>query len=202
MTRLHKKTPPFLRRLLIKIILILVGAAGLVLACFYGWKEYDKQRFAALSAMVSGELMHCAELTVVKAVYSDIVSLKRQEVLGLAKSYSIIRYSGTVRAGIEDFSAAEFILSPDRTSITVRLPPVKILANDISSMEVFDEYKNIFAPISSQDIFTEIDNAKNRVEQTFIVQGLIQDAEIQAVLVVRRILSAMGFRTIEVLLQD
>lgn len=124
--------------------------------------------------------------------------LKKSEVLGLVKSYTIIRYSGTIRAGIDDFSASSFTVSPDRTSIKVRLPPVTILGNDISLMEVFDERKNIFAPISSREIFQEIDNAKNKIEQTLIVQGLIQEAEVQSVLVIRRLLSAMGFKSVEV----
>ena len=118
--------------------------------------------------------------------------------MGLAKSYTIIRYSGTIRAGIDDFSSISFTVSPDRTSVKVSLPPVTILGNDISSIEVFDEYKNIFAPISSQEIFNEIENAKNRTEQTLIAEGLIQQAEVQSVSVVRRLMSAMGFNTVEI----
>ena len=65
-------------------------------------------------------------------------------------------------------------------------------------MEVFDEYKNIFAPISSQEVFTEILAAKEKAEQSFIARGLLQDAELQSLLVVRRVLSAMGFKHIAV----
>lgn len=202
MARLQKKAGRFVRSLLIKIGIMLFCAVALGTALFYAWKEYNKQRFNALSAMVSNQLIQCAELTAVKAVYSDIVSLKKSEALGLAKSYTIIRYSGTIRAGIDDFSEASFTVSPDRTSVKVSLPPVTILGNDISSMEVFDEYKNIFAPISSREIFEEINKAKNRVEQTLIVQGLIQEAEVQSVLVVRRLLSAMGFKAVEVELTE
>ena len=198
MAQLQKKAGRFVRSLVIKIGVILLCATALDTALFFAWKEYNKQRFTAVSAMVSNQLIQCAELTAVKAVYSDIVSLKKSEVLGLAKSYTIIRYSGTIRAGIDDFSALSFTVSPDRTSIKVRLPPVTILGNDISLMEVFDERKNIFAPISSREIFQEIDNAKNKIEQTLIVQGLIQEAEVQSVLVIRRLLSAMGFKSIEV----
>lgn len=198
MAQLQKKAGHFVRSLLIKIGVILLCAAALGTALFYAWKEYNKQRLNALSAMVSSQLIQCAELTAVKAVYSDIVSLKKSKAVGLAKSYTIIRYSGTIRAGIDDFSSASFTVSPDRTSVKVSLPPVTILGNDISSIEVFDEYKNIFAPISSQEIFNEIENAKNRTEQTLIAEGLIQQAEVQSVSVVRRLMSAMGFNTVEI----
>ncbi|WP_428770958.1 DUF4230 domain-containing protein [Treponema sp. HNW] len=202
MPRLQKKAGRFVRSLVIKLCIILVCAAALTAAFLYAWKEYNTRRFNALSAMVSSQLIRCAELTAVKAVYSDIVSLKKSEALGLAKSYAIIRYSGTIRAGIEDFSGASFTVSADRTSVRVQLPPVRILGNDISSMEVFDEYKNIFAPISSREIFEEINRAKNKIEQNFVVQGLIQDAELQSVLIVRRLLSAMGFKAVEVILAE
>jgi len=198
MAQLQKKAGHFVRSLLIKIGVILLCAAALGTALFYAWKEYNKQRLNALSAMVSSQLIQCAELTAVKAVYSDIVSLKKSKAVGLAKSYTIIRYSGTIRAGIDDFSSISFTVSPDRTSVKVSLPPVTILGNDISSIEVFDEYKNIFAPISSQEIFNEIENAKNRTEQTLIAEGLIQQAEVQSVSVVRRLMSAMGFNTVEI----
>lgn len=188
----------FLKTLLAKTLAALVSAALLAGAGFYAWNHYRKQKYSALSALVSNELLYCAELTTVKAVYSDIVSLKRTEVLGLAKSYSIVRYTGVVRAGIDDISSAVFTISEDRRTVKVTLPPITLLSNDISSMEVFDEHKNIFAPISSREIFEEIDTAKNKVEQTFIAKGLIEDAQVQAVLTIRRILSAMGFKHIEV----
>ena len=99
---------------------------------------------------------------------------------------------------MESISGLTFTLGSDRTSVTVRLPRVQIIGNDISSMEVFDEYKNIFAPISSQEVFTEILAAKEKAEQSFIARGLLQDAELQSLLVVRRVLSAMGFKHIAV----
>ncbi len=42
-------------------------------------------QYRALSVLISSEFMYCAELTTVKAVYSDVVTLKRRQVLGLAK---------------------------------------------------------------------------------------------------------------------
>ncbi len=108
--------------------------------------------------------MYCAELTTVKAVYSDVVTLKRRQVLGLAKSYSIVRYSGVIRAGIVDMGALTFTLGSDRTSVVVYLLPVQIIGAIFLLMEVLNEYKNIFAPISSQELFIEILAAKEKVE--------------------------------------
>ena len=192
------RAPHAVRVLCIKIGAAILCTALIAAALLYTYKQYEKYKFTALSALISSELMYCAELTTVKAVYSDVVTLKRRQVLGLAKSYSIVRYSGVIRAGIADMGGLTFTLGSDRTSITVRLPRVQIIGNDISSMEIFDEYKNIFAPISSQEVFTEILAAKEKAEQSFIARGLLQDAELQSLLVVRRVLSAMGFKHIAV----
>ena len=92
------KAPHVVRVLCIKIGAALLFAVLIGAALLYTYKQYEKHKFTALSALISSELMYCAELTTVKAVYSDVVTLKRRHVLGLAKSYSIVRYSGVIRA--------------------------------------------------------------------------------------------------------
>ena len=88
--------PHAVRVLCIKIGAVILCTALIAAALLYTYKQYEKYKFTALSALISSELMYCAELTTVKAVYSDVVTLKRRQVLGLAKSYSIVRYSGVL----------------------------------------------------------------------------------------------------------
>ena len=169
---------------------------------WYTGKRFEESKFEALNRMVSAELIECAELTVVKSNYSDIVTLKKKEVLGLAKSYTIISYNAVARVGIGNIEKTTFTISQDRKSITAILPKVQVLGNEIARMELFDEFKNAFAPITQQEIFDEINKSKDIALENLLAEGIIEEAEKRAEQIVKRIFSAMGFEEIQISFQN
>ena len=62
--------------------------------------------------------------------------------------------------------------------ITVSIPEIEILSNEIdeSSIEVYDETKNVFNPISVNDYTTFAKKKKEAVAEEAIENGLLSEA--------------------------
>lgn len=73
-------------------------------------------------------------------------------------------------------------ISVDDKTITVLLPDVEIISNliDEDSIEVYDETKNIFNPISINDYKTFASNQKSVVEEEAIENGFLSEAATRA----------------------
>ena len=121
-------------KILFKIIVILALVCSLFFGGKFGWQKLGEVKTEKSSAIVFRELQKCAELAVVKNTYSDIISIKKTRIAGLAKTYRIVKYTGLIRGGISDISKAKISVSNRRKSVKVELPPVEVLSNDISSM--------------------------------------------------------------------
>lgn len=171
------------------------------MAYLYFSEKIAKESYEAKSAMVSQELVQCAELSTVKMYYSD-VSITTRTFLGLGKSYSIVKFNGVARAGIEDISKLETEISPDLNKITIRMPSCTLLSNDISSFEVFDESDNIFVPIQTDAIFVDIEKARDNTSITLQNDGLIKEANNHAKSILTQVFSAMGFTFVDIQIYD
>ena len=180
-----------LARLIIVILILGVIAFGIL----YGKQKFTEQKIEKLEALVSDELVKTAELSTLKYNYSDLISIKKSS-LGFFKSYSLIRYSGTIRAGIPDMTKVDFNISRDRKSITIIIPPVEILGNDIIKQEIFDEDRSIFVPITTKEIFDEINKSKDNVLNRLLQSNFKEEAEKHVQDVLKQIFSAMGFKEI------
>ena len=101
------------RRLLLKIIFaaLLLGALGV--GAYFGRKKITEVKLAKKYMRIERQLVLCRELVTVKLRYSEIVSIKKSGALGVAKSYSIVKYSGVARAGIADVSKIAATVSKD-----------------------------------------------------------------------------------------
>lgn len=151
-----------------------------------------------LHESVSRTLEHSAELSLYKMKYTDVIAIKKQAAYGMVKSYSIIKYSGIIRAGIKNTDEIQFAVSDDRKTLHLLLPHAEFLGNDILSQEVFDEKQNIFIPITTQEIFTEIETAKEESAQEILAGGLLQDTDKRAAEYLSHLMSALGFETVTV----
>ena len=69
-------------------------------------------------------------------------------------------------------------------------------------VNIFDEATNLFVPITTQSIFTEIDKGRAAVEQTLVREGILDEANAHAVELFTQIFTAMGFTDIQVHLID
>ena len=195
-----QKRDGFAKRLIMKVVLRIVTILVLFGALFFTsrltFAKILKVTVAKKHALVERELAEVAELTLFKMRYSDIATIKKKNML--AKAYSIVRYVGTVRAGIASISETEIYISEDGKIIDVILPHSEILGNDITSQEVFDEQRSIFLPITVQEIFDEIDAAKQQVAEELLGEGLLEESDARAQKLVRQMLSKLNFSEINV----
>lgn len=187
---------------LTKIIIILVLSIILGFMIFAGYvylrEKISESRFQAKSAMVSRELVQCAELSTVKVNYSDIVTIKKNAFLGMSKSYSIIRFRGVARAGIEDITKIKTSISKDLNTISIELPNCTLLSNDISGFELFDESKNIFVSIETSEVLSEIEKARDETGLNLIREGIIKEANAHAKSILNQVFTAMGFTFVDI----
>jgi hypothetical protein len=195
----HTWGAKFLSNLIFKILFVLI----LIAACYFGFKYFVGNPFEVTleskHTMVEKQLEQCAELTLSKMRYSDVVSIKKTGVLGMAKSYSLVRYTGIIRAGIEDISKAKIEFSNNEQEVTVTLPLTTVLANDIVHQEVFDEQQNVFVAITTQEVFDAIEAAQNETITEILADGFLDEADNRAKLVVTQMLQTLGFSKVVVL---
>lgn len=144
------------------------------------------------------EMQKSAEMITVKSRYSDIISIKKTRIAGLAKSFSIVKYDGILRAGIADLSLAEVKVLDGGKKIGVILPECEILGNDISNIEVFDEDRSIFVSVSLKEVVDEVNLSRKSSEEKFIESGILDDAKNQAVMIIESIFKAAGFTDVRV----
>lgn len=180
--------------ILTKIIIILV----LITILFFGGYSILTRKLTPVTqtniAIVMNQLSFCQELVTAKYRYSDIISIKKTK--ALSKSLSIIKYSGIIRIGIADITHSDFDISNDGKTLKIRIPDVEILGNEITSQEVFDETHSIFVPITLDEVFTEIEKAKDKTLEELVSDGIIEEARENAKKVIQQIMMAAGFEEV------
>ncbi len=183
-------------KIILRIVTIVVIALILGAAAWFGLKKFTTVKYENKYALVDKQLSYCQELVTAKYRYSDIITLKKAA--GWAKSYSIIKYTGVVRAGIADITDVSYSISLDGKTITLEVPLAEVLGNEIVSQSVFDEKQSIFVPISTQDIFDEIDRAKAEALEDMIAEGVLDEAREYAVRIIRQFMLALGFEEVRI----
>lgn len=183
-------------KIILRIVTILVIAFLLLVGAWFGYKRFTVVKTENKTALVDRQLSFCQELVTAKYRYSDIITLKKTS--GFAKSYSIIKYTGVVRAGLADFTDISYSISLDGKSITLSVPQAEILGNEIVSQSVFDEKKSVFVPISTQEIFDEIEKAKAEAIEDMIAEGVLDEAREYAVRVITQFMLALGFEDVRI----
>ena len=183
-------------KLILRVVtIVLIAAAVFALAAFC-LSKMQAARVQNRRAAVERELSECAELVLYKMRYSDIITIKKRG--AIAKAFSIVRYEGVLRAGIENIRDAEVVVSPDAKSVVVKIPPAVLLGNDIYSQEVFDEQQRLFTRIGTQEIFDQIEIAKREAADEILADGLLDDADERAKQVIAALLKSLGFATVTV----
>lgn len=189
---------PLLNSLLFKIIAVLVLAIILLAMTFFSIQKVTEENLEQKSTLVSAQLELCQELTTVKHNYMSIVTVKKTRLAGFARAFSIIRYHGVVRAGIEDISKAQIEVSKKGKKVSIRLPECTILGNDISQLEAFDESTSIFTTITSQELLSQINDDKETMLLKIQNEGILEEAHSHAVALLTAMMTAAGFEEIEI----
>ncbi len=140
---------------IVKLIFRIVTILCVLIALFFATKfsllkstqiQIEKKRVA-----VERNLLASAELVLYKMRYSDMLVVKKKQGFSSAKSF--VRYSGILRAGIEDISQSEISISSDGKKLFVKIPSCVLLGNEICSQEIFDERQGFFTTITTQEVF-------------------------------------------------
>lgn len=183
-------------RLLLRIVTIIVIALIVLCGGYIGFKRFTTVKTESKLALVDRQLSYCQELVTAKYRYSDIITLKKSA--GFSKSYSIIKYTGIIRAGIADITDVSYSVSLDGKTITLNVPEAEVLGNEIVSQSVFDEKQSIFVSISTQEVFDEIDKAKQAAVEDMISEGVLDDARDYAVRIITQFMLALGFEEVKI----
>ena len=185
-----------MKKIFVRIITVIVIALVLLCGGYFGLKHFGVVRTETKLALVDRQLSYCQELVTAKYRYSDIITLKKSS--GFAKSYSIIKYTGLIRAGLADITDVSYSVSLDGKTITLSVPAAEILGNEVVSQGVFDEKQSVFVPISTQEIFDEIEKAKAEAVEDMIAEGVLDEARDYAVRVITQFMLALGFEEVKI----
>ena len=183
-------------RIILRIVTIVLIALIVLGSGYFGFRRFTTVKTESKLALVDRQLSYCQELVTAKYRYSDIITLKKSA--GFSKSYSIIKYTGLVRAGLADITDVSYSVSLDGKTITLSVPKAEVLGNEIVSQSVFDEKQSVFVPISTQEIFDEIDRAKDQAVEDMIAEGILEDARTYAVRIITQFMLALGFEEVRI----
>ena len=191
-----KKRTGLAGKIVLRFVTIVAIALILLIGSFFAYKKLSVVKTESKLALVDRQLSYCQELVTAKYRYSDIITLKKST--AFAKSYSIIKYTGIVRAGIADITDISYSVSLDGKTITLNVPQAEVLGNEIVSQSVFDEKQSVFVPISTQEIFDEIDKAKAEAVEDMLAEGVLEEAREYAVRVITQFMLALGFEDVRI----
>lgn len=183
-------------RIVLRLVTLVVAAALIFLGARFALREMTRVRVEKRHAMVERTLSECAELVVYKMRYSDIVTIRKKG--ALSKAFSIVRFSGVLRTGIENIKESVVELSDDGRRVRVRIPPTVLLGNEISSEEVFDEQQRLFNRITTQEVFDEIARAKDEAAEDILADGLLDESDERAIGLIKQLLLGLGFESVAV----
>ena len=181
-------------RLLTKLIIILLLLIILLGGGYYFFTKRFTPKTETNISVIMNQLSFCQELVTAKYRYSDIISIKKT--VAFSKSLSIIKYSGVIRIGIPDVTQSDFEVYNDGKGLRIKIPDVEVLGNDITSQELFDENQSIFVPITIDEVFTKIEEAKNDTLEELINEGVLEEARENAKKVIQQIMLAAGFEEV------
>ncbi|MFQ8706798.1 MAG: DUF4230 domain-containing protein [Thomasclavelia sp.] len=121
--------------------------------------------------------------------FSDNLTFNGWDIPLTQKSF-LITYDGKLKAGIK---MDKIKIEINNNTITVSIPDIEILSNEIdeSSIEVYDETKNVFNPISINDYTKFAKKQKESVAEEAIENGLLSEAATKTQNIIKKYLNAL-----------
>lgn len=179
---------------ILTIIFLILFAAGVFFAgTIYAGKDSDP---VITSTSLTSQLQEIQNLTVLEYNYTKVGKFENSLELNgwdipLTKKSFLLTYSGKLQAGV-DMREIEIVVDNDK--IIVSLPEVKIMNHimDEESIEVYDETKNIFNPISINDYKTFAVKQKALVEEEAIEKGFLSEAATRTQSVIKSFLETIS----------
>ena len=136
-------------------------------------------------------LEKASELITTKYYYSEVGDFEKSLDLNgwdipLTKKFFILTYEGVVDLGV-DLSQAKTEIKGD--TISFELPEIQILNNTIdeSSIQIYDESKNVFNPISIEDYKKFAVDQKKRIEKDLQTKKVYEEAKKNTTLAIQNL---------------
>lgn len=176
------------------VVLLILGLVGLNAYQFAGRKETTEATITNL------RLEHVGELATQAAYYTGIDSINDGRTVSFfnkefdvpfTKNHYIYSYNGTLKAGI-NFEEVECHADLEKKMIVVTMPKAKIISNEIdnNSLKVYIQQENIFTPAKIERFNDSQIKLKNEAETQAMENGLIQEAEKNAKMLITGFLAA------------
>ena len=121
--------------------------------------------------------------------FSDNLKFNGWDIPLTQKSF-LITYNGKLKAGIK---MDKIKTSIENNTIVISIPEIEILSNEIdeNSIEVYDETKNVFNPISISDYTAFAKKQKETVAEEAIENGLLSEAATKTQSTIKKYLNAI-----------
>ncbi len=181
--------------LFIKIILCLILVIALLVAGFIVYLKFAHPNIENRRMLVDEQLSYCQELVTMKYRYSDIVTVKKS--VSISTSYAIVKYNGIIRIGIADMSMVDYDVYNRGKSVRITIPAPEVLGNDIVSQSVFDEHRSIFVPLTIEEVFNEVDNARQeQLDAILQKEAVFEEAAEYAKKIIPLSMKSCGFEEV------
>ncbi len=148
-------------------------------------------RFFIGSKMTQFDLKEIGELATQAGYYTNVEIIEDSKklwkiTLPFTSSKYIFSYDGIIKAGV-DFEDIEWSVNDVTKKITIKLPEMKILSNEIdtNSLYVYDESRSIFSPLTVSDINDSLIALKAESEEKAIGNGILEEAEANAKILIQ-----------------
>ena len=160
---------------------------------FYAGTRFDEPKITATG--LTQQLQEIEELATMSYNYtkvgkfSDNLKFNGWDIPLTQKSF-LITYNGKLKAGIK---MDKIKISIENNTIIVSIPEIEILSNEIdeNSIEVYDETKNVFNPISISDYTAFAKKQKETVAEEAIENGLLSEAATKTQSTIKKYLNAI-----------
>ena len=154
------------------------------------------------STSILNRVVPIQELALVKYNYSGVIGYKdflkilKINVPLTEKSF-LLKYNGYIKAGV-DFENMKIDVKGKDVHISLPRPRILDTLIDEKSIKVYNESMNAFNPLTIADYNKAIMKEKDNMINDAISQGILNDANKQAEVVLTNIMKDMGFENIKI----
>lgn len=190
----------FMKKIIVSIIAVAIIAGGAFIGGFMvqnnSTPPIPEPEPEITSADLSQQLQNINELSTVKYIYTNMGQFQQSnDFYGVTIPFTtkkfIVSYDGIIRAGVD---ISKTTINIDETDIKIIVPAAQIMSHEIdeNSLQIFDESKNIFNPISIEDYNQFQIDQKGAIEKKAVDSGLLNDAAENAKIAIENLLSPIA----------
>lgn len=176
---------------------VIIGMVLATLFISFGHFMFKKQSTPKISSdLISEQLKSVADLTTLEYHYTNIGKFENNKDFNgwnipLTTKEFILSYDGVIKAGID---LEQLDIQVENQKIIITLPEAKIMSHTIEedSIQLFNESKNIFNPISINDYVNFTQALKEEKETDLQTKGFLDEAANRAKTTLTSLVDTLG----------